>query len=227
MSKRKRYKNHILQSSRRNLSEDFKAEVERKMLEYESSYHRELERWYGYDFWDGYDDDDDLYFENGIWKSSRRREASVNKYSKHYPTHKGNPNKGVKGSKKRVTKRFTETMDPNDKDLEEMYYDDSIERKIYYYEDVNRVKYREFSTLSQFDLFITREQINISDEDIYDLVYLEEVHCCINPIDYSKDGSKNMLVFSSYGDLRWTVSDLSLGTRLADEYCLDEEYEEV
>lgn len=231
MSNRKRHsknKNRILQSSRRDLLEDFKAEVERKIAEYqaeyEDTYYRELERWYGYD----YDDDDDWYYENGIWKKSSNRSAHirVNEHSKHYSTHKGNPNK-KKGSKSKVEKKRFSSLDPNEQDIVESYYDDSIERKIYYYEDVNKVKCREFSTLSQFDLFVTREGIDISDEDVYDLVYFDEIHCCINPIDFAKDGSKNMLVCSSYGDLRWTVADLSIGTSLADEYYLDEEFEEV
>lgn len=220
MSKNKRHKSnkYILRSRRRNLVEDFKAEVERKLEEYKSEYSdlydRELERWYE-NFW-GDDDDDDIYFENGVWKSSSRKVSK-----KHH-----NPNK-KKVSKRKVVSRIPASMDPNEQDLAEAYYDESVERKIYYYEDVNRVKCREFSTLTQFDLFITREGIDISDEDIYDLVYLDEVHCCINPIEYSKNGNKKMLVCSSYSDLRWSVSDLSLGTSLASEYYLEEEYEEL
>ena len=222
MSNNKRHKSnkYILRSRRRNLVEDFKAEVERKLEEYSDLYDKELERWYE-NFW-GDDDDDDIYFENGVWKSSSRKVSK----ERHKPNKKNVRSHKKKVSKTKVVSHIPSSMDPNDQDLAEAYYDESVERKIYYYEDVNRVKCREFSTLTQFDLFITREGIDISDEDIYDLVYLDEVHCCINPIEYSKNGNKKMLVCSSYSDLRWSVSDLSLGTSLASEYYL-EEYEEI
>lgn len=107
-------------------------------------------------------------------------------------------------------------------DLVNMYYDTKIERSIYFYEDVNKVKCREFNDLTTFDLFLTQENIEVNDNDIYDMVYAKEIHCCINPVQLNKYGYKEMVICYSHNELRWEISDLCLGTCLAKDYCLED-----
>lgn len=131
-----------------------------------------------------------------------------------------------KGSNKKTKEKDfnLDNLDNKEKDdLVDNYYNSEKEKEIYYYEDVNKAKCRVFSSLTSFDLFLTQENIDIQDRDIYEMVYSDEIHCCINPVQYNKHGYKEMVVCKSYNELRWEVSDLSLGTCLASEYYIEEE----
>ena len=100
-------------------------------------------------------------------------------------------------------------------DDEDMYDDSSIvnDKDIYFYRDINDPDTCDrFDNLHEFDLFLTSEGIEISDDEVNSLMSREVSHCTINPYERINKNRLRLLSSSRYGDLRWTCAELEYET---------------
>lgn len=81
--------------------------------------------------------------------------------------------------------------------------EDDDSKIIRFYDDIaDSEHYDEFSNLHEFDEWCDANDIHVPNEVIYDCVWNEEVHCCLDPT-YSE---KTLIAARSYGDLVWELT---------------------
>ena len=85
---------------------------------------------------------------------------------------------------------------------------DSGNKMIYFYEDIMDSNNKSiFYDVYDLDEFCRENGIEISDYDCQQIMGKSIVHCCVNPYARTIDGSKMLMVDSSYGGLRWLCCD--------------------
>ena len=99
-------------------------------------------------------------------------------------------------------------------------------KSIYFYDNVPLVKYREFSSLTSLDIYLTREGIDVKDCDINIMICNDVLHCCLNPVEYNENGVKELLVSNSYNGLRQLLSDISLSSEYYIEDSINDEWQD-
>lgn len=190
--------------SKPNLKQMFDEYIE-KIKKVEDSWYgsqeyiRYLVKRYGAMEIDDEDEEDDIY--DGYskskrnWKKTRDFVDSFTTKSKH----KKDKKRGKRGGKKKKQYVFDE---------EDMKYDASTNDKtIYYYRDVNDPDHVElFFNLHDFDNFLTEEGIEVTQEEVNNLMLNELTHCCVNPDTKQTNGKAQLVTDTSYGGLYWTCN---------------------
>lgn len=149
---------------------------------------------------DDYDDFDMGYGKSKkAWKRTKRfLEDSFGHSSK---KHNKRGKRGGSNKKKKYKELF-------DDDSMGMSYDSSLEDKtIYYYRDFNNPDDVEiFFNLHDFDQFLEEEGIDVSADEVTNLMTRDISHCCINPDIKSTGGTVQLITDSSYGGLYWSCA---------------------
>ena len=190
--------------SKPNLKQMFDEYIE-KVKKVEDSWYgsqeyiRYLVKRYGAMEIDDEDEEDDIY--DGYSKSKRKWKKTRD-FVDSFTTkgkHKKDKKRGKRGGKKKKQYVFDE---------EDMKYDASTDDKtIYYYRDVNDPDHVEiFFNLHDFDNFLTEEGIEVTQEEVNNLMLNELTHCCVNPDTKQTNGKAQLVTDTSYGGLYWTCN---------------------
>lgn len=122
----------------------------------------------------------------------------------------GKQRKGKKQSSKRGKRGNKKNKNRNIIDEDDMMYDAQMDNKtIYFYRDIDNPDYNVeiFYSLHEFDDFLSREGIEISDDEVRSIMTRDISHCCINPDIRATNGEVQLLSDSSYGGLHWSCHD--------------------
>lgn len=149
-----------------------------------------------------YGDEDEYEFplDNFGYEKSKKAWKKTRKLLENFTTKKKNKSskRGKRGSKK----------NKNVFDEEDMKYDVAMnEKTIYFYRDYNDPDRCEvFFTLHDFDNFLEEEGINVSEEEVRNLMSREISHCCVNPDIKATHGNVELITDNSYGGLYWSCN---------------------
>lgn len=154
---------------------------------------------------DDWDEDESGFLDFGYVKSKKQWKRQRNMLQNFM----GLPSKKNKNKGKRGTRGGKKGMKNKVRDLfseEDMMYDEQMNDKtIYFYRDVNNPDRSEvFYNLYDFDMFLDEEGIEVSEQEVQNLMNREVSHCCVNPDIKATRGTVQLITDSSYGGLYWT-----------------------
>lgn len=142
--------------------------------------------------------EDDIF--DGYSKSKKKWKQTREQLIKSTKKNKKDKKRGKRGNKKK--KPFV--FDEEDIKFDALSNDDKV---IYYYRDVNDPDQAEiFFNLHDFDNFLTEEGIEVTQEEVNNLMINEVTHCCINPDIRQTNGEVQLITDTSYGGLYWTCN---------------------
>ena len=222
----------ILKNDRPNFKEIFSSYLKEYEEEMKKSYSsRRYSRYDDYeDFYDAYDDYGgysgyydgvgiDDYDDFNYSRSMELLDSYQRKYSVTSPNYYDNDMNGRKGKRKRLrgkNKRKNLELFPRHMDgIGKKRYSDNKanmfsshdDTMIFWYDDVdNPDNNLTFYSIFDFDKFLEENGINVSSEEINNLMSRGLSHCCLNP-SKCRDGILEIMSDSSYGGLRWACAE--------------------
>ena len=158
----------------------------------------------GWDDEEGFDPYEEIF--DGLAHKGSRKLKELNKKlfkrSSKHKKHRGSEEDDYWANRHTMFRNGEWSDDLDDEDNYEDPY-----KCIKFYSDINNeMSVREFYSLKEFNDFCTENNYIIGTTDYNNLVNLQVVHCCLDPISLEY-GENDVITDNSYGALYWSVSE--------------------